>query len=67
MRIYRAADYNDMSRKAANILSAQVMLNPHCVLGLATGAGIRSIMQARRIIVIASGAHRGGLLGKTAV
>ncbi|MDR3076607.1 MAG: glucosamine-6-phosphate deaminase [Synergistaceae bacterium] len=38
MRVYRATDYNDMSRKAANILSAQVILKPHCVLGLATGS-----------------------------
>lgn len=38
MRIYRAKDYNDMSRKAANILSAQVILKPYCVLGLATGS-----------------------------
>ena len=26
-----------MSRKAANIISAQVILKPNCVLGLATG------------------------------
>ncbi|MDR1651762.1 MAG: glucosamine-6-phosphate deaminase [Synergistaceae bacterium] len=38
MRIYRALNYSDMSRKAANILSAQVILKPHCVLGLATGS-----------------------------
>lgn len=38
MRIYRAKDYNDMSRKAANILSAQVILKPYSVLGLATGS-----------------------------
>jgi glucosamine-6-phosphate deaminase len=38
MRIYRASNYGDMSRKAANILSAQVILKPHCVLGLATGS-----------------------------
>lgn len=38
MRIYRAADYADMSRKAANILSAQVIMKPDCVLGLATGS-----------------------------
>lgn len=38
MRIYKARDYHDMSRKAANILSAQVILHPNCVLGLATGA-----------------------------
>lgn len=38
MRIYRAKDYEDMSRKAANIISAQVILKPDCVLGLATGS-----------------------------
>ena len=34
MRIYRARDYQDMSRKAANIISAQVIMKPNCVLGL---------------------------------
>ena len=38
MRIYRAKDYRDMSRKAANILSAQVIMKPDAVLGLATGS-----------------------------
>jgi len=38
MRIYKARDYADMSRKAANILSAQVIIKPDCVLGLATGS-----------------------------
>ena len=38
MRIYKATDYNDMSRKAANIISAQIILKPNCVLGLATGS-----------------------------
>ncbi len=38
MRIYRAKDYKDLSRKAANILSAQVIIKPNCVLGLATGS-----------------------------
>ncbi len=38
MRIYRAKDYKDMSRKAANIISAQVIMKPNCVLGLATGS-----------------------------
>ena len=38
MKIIRAKDYNDMSRKAANILSAQVIMKPNCVLGLATGS-----------------------------
>ena len=38
MKIIRAKDYNDMSRKAANIISAQIIMKPHCVLGLATGS-----------------------------
>lgn len=38
MRIIHAKDYADMSRKAANIISAQVILKPDCVLGLATGS-----------------------------
>ena len=38
MRIYECADYSAMSRQAANIISAQVILEPQCVLGLATGS-----------------------------
>ena len=38
MRIIRTADYNDMCRKAAHILSSQVILKPDSVLGLATGS-----------------------------
>lgn len=38
MRIYRAKDYKDMSRKAANIMSAQIIMKPDCTLGLATGS-----------------------------
>ena len=38
MKIYVSDDYKDMSRKAANIVSAHVILNPSCVLGLATGS-----------------------------
>ena len=38
MRIYETANYEEMSRKAANILSAQVILKPDSVLGLATGS-----------------------------
>lgn len=37
MKIYRANDYKEMSRKAANIISAQIIMKPDCVLGLATG------------------------------
>lgn len=38
MKIIETKDYQDMSRKAANIISAQVIINPGCVLGLATGS-----------------------------
>lgn len=38
MKLYRAKDYHDMSRKAANIISAQIIMKPDCVLGLATGS-----------------------------
>ena len=38
MRIYAAKDYKDMSRKAANLISAQVIMKPDAVLGLATGS-----------------------------
>ena len=38
MKIYEAKDYREMSRKTANILSAQIILKPDCVLGLATGS-----------------------------
>ena len=38
MKIIRAKDYDDMSRKAANIIAAQIITKPDCVLGLATGS-----------------------------
>lgn len=38
MKIYVTEDYNAMSRKAANILSAQIILKPDSVVGLATGS-----------------------------
>lgn len=38
MKIIKAKDYDQMSRKAANIISAQVIMKPDCVLGLATGS-----------------------------
>jgi len=37
MRIIRTKNYDDMSRKAATIIAAQVVIKPNCVLGLATG------------------------------
>lgn len=38
MVLSRAKDYQDLSRKAANIISAQIIMKPDCVLGLATGS-----------------------------
>ncbi len=38
MRIIATKDYTDMSRKAANIIAAQIITKPECVLGLATGS-----------------------------
>lgn len=38
MKIMAAPDYQAMSRRAANIISAQVIMYPRCVLGLATGS-----------------------------
>lgn len=38
MRIIRTKDYDEMSRKAANIIAAQIVLKPDSVLGLATGS-----------------------------
>jgi len=33
MEIYQAKDYSDLSRKAANIISAQIIMKRNCVLG----------------------------------
>ena len=38
MKIIKTKDYDQMSRAAANIISAQVIIKPKCVLGLATGS-----------------------------
>ncbi len=38
MKIIKTADYNEMSRKAANLIGAQVIMKPDCILGLATGS-----------------------------
>ena len=46
MRIYETRDYRDMSRKAANVISAQMILKPDCVLGLATGSTPIGVMSS---------------------
>ncbi len=38
MRIYCEKDYDSISRRAANIMAAEVIRRPDCVLGLATGS-----------------------------
>lgn len=38
MKIISTEDYYHMSRVAANMISAQVIMKPNCVLGLATGS-----------------------------
>ncbi len=38
MKLIRAKDYADVSRKAGNIIASVVTLKPNCVLGLATGS-----------------------------
>jgi len=38
MQIIKAKDYEQMSRMAANVIAAQIIMKPECVLGLATGS-----------------------------
>ena len=38
MKFIKVKSYEQMSRQAANIISAQVIIKPDCVLGLATGS-----------------------------
>ena len=38
MKIYQEKDYDAFSRRAANLISAEVIRKPDCVLGLATGS-----------------------------
>ncbi|HZK27585.1 MAG TPA: glucosamine-6-phosphate deaminase [Thermoclostridium sp.] len=38
MDIIKVKNYEEMSKKAANIIAAQIVLKPHTVLGLATGS-----------------------------
>lgn len=38
MNVYKVKNYEELSRKAANIIAAQVTMKPNCVLGLATGS-----------------------------
>ena len=47
MRVIKGKDYKDMSRKAANIISAEIITKPDCVLGLATGSSPIGIQQRK--------------------
>ena len=38
MKLYRAKNYEELSKIAANIMAAQITLKPDCVIGLATGS-----------------------------
>lgn len=38
MKMIKTKDYMEMSRKAAGIIAAQIIMKPDCVLGLATGS-----------------------------
>ena len=50
MKIICAKDYSDLSRKAANIISAQVILKPESVLGLATGSSPLGVYRQKKEI-----------------
>ena len=38
MRIIRTENYEELSRRAADLIAAQILVKPDCVLGLATGS-----------------------------
>lgn len=38
MKVIRTSSYEEMSKKAADLVKAQVLVKPNCVLGLATGS-----------------------------
>ena len=44
MHICKAKNYQELSRKAANFIAAQVILKPASVLGLATGSSPMNIL-----------------------
>jgi len=45
VRIIRARDYEDMSRIAANLFFAQIVVKPGSVLGLATGSSVLGLYE----------------------
>ena len=38
MRIIRTENCQELSRRAADLIAAQILVKPDCVLGLATGS-----------------------------
>ncbi len=38
MKFITVKSYEELSKKAANLIAAQVIMKPSCVLGLATGS-----------------------------
>ena len=38
MKIFREKDYDAMSRRAATVIAGEIVHNPACLLGLATGS-----------------------------
>ena len=50
MVIYKAKNDQDLSRKSANIISAQIIMKPDCVLGLATGSSPVGTMSTRVLV-----------------
>jgi len=45
MNIIKTKNYEEMSRKAANLFFSQITLNPHSVLGLATGSSVLGLYE----------------------
>ena len=66
MKIISAKDYQALSRAAANIISAQVILKPSCVLGLATGSSwMSSVLSVENTMESTYKALREGPYGRT--
>ena len=59
MRIIKTADYNEMSKTAANIIAAQMIMKPNCVLGLATGSSPIGPYKVKKLATLERCAARG--------
>ncbi|MEG2381189.1 MAG: glucosamine-6-phosphate deaminase [Oscillospiraceae bacterium] len=52
MKVIKCANYDEVSRAAADIMAAQIIMKPNCVLGLATGStpiGMYADLAARNL------------------